>query len=318
MEMTYLEWLDDFTAEDNKWYYYEDSDGNPQKEQGFLGRLMSRISEFFKKIRDAIVGFFTGKSSDEAINAAKDRDRNEKLQLSPKNLKMVEQGDISLKELEKCKSADDVNKALDNYRNKKKLITAGKIALTVLTVGAAIGILKKSKDKEMQKTKAYEDTITQLVKRNDEISAKLDEAEKQKTQNVFAAASMEINKDRTHFLGRWIEDVKSALKNKADTAKYAPKNADGKSVEDIMATARHNIAGAISTAEKNGGNPDAIKSLQRGFDTAIKNTGENLDIVKANKTAAYIVSISKVKDQKQLAKMLLEAKKMISGLYNTK
>lgn len=315
MTMTYLEWIDDFTSDDNQWYYYEDSNGNQQKEQGFLGKLMTKISEFFKKIRDAIAGFFTGKSSDKVLEDAKDRDQNEKLQLSPKNLKMIEQGDISLKELEKCKTADDVNKALDDYRKKKNLITAGKVAAIVLTVGAAIGILKKNKDKELKKSQAQEEVITQLVKKCDDLSTKLEESEKQKTQSVFAAASMEINRDKTHFLGRWIKDLQSALQNKADDVKYGAKNMGGKSVEDIMANARNNISAAVSNTKKNGGNIGAMESLQKGFNTAIAKGGEGLDVTKANKTAAYIVSISKVKDQKQLSKMLLQAKQMISELY---
>jgi hypothetical protein len=231
---------------------------------------------------------------------------------------MIEQGDISLKELEKCKSADDVNKALDNYRTKKKAIIGGTIAAIAISVGAAVGILKTHKDKEVKKSKAQEEVITQLVKQNDALSAKLDEAEKQKTQNIFASASMEINKDKTHFLGAWIKDVQSALQNKADDVRYSAKNMGGKSVEDIMANARNNISAAVSNTKKNGGNVAAIESLQKGFNNAVAKTGEDLDITQANKTAAYIVSISKVKDQKQLAKMLLQAKEMISGLYNTK
>jgi hypothetical protein len=187
-------------------YYMED--GNSAKKQG----LLKRIRDFFEKSIDRIRDFFDGKKV-QKLSEVKIND-NAKIMVSAKEQKLIEQGKISMTELQKCKTPEEAEKVMANYRKKKKAILAITATVTI-SATAAIAWIKHGKNKQindakkMQKeTEKYvlydgdDPELKRLAKRGEELA-------NQYLANIKAQDYMEITSDTleaTHQINKGILD----------------------------------------------------------------------------------------------------------------
>lgn len=132
-------------------WYMESGDN---KNQSVISKLTSRIKTFFDKVIKAISDLFAKKKVQDASKVK--LPSNTKIEISEVNQKMINQGKISLKDLEKCKNSEDVNRALNNYRKKKTAIKAVKTT-AVITGAAAIAWLLHGKSKQIKEIEAERD-----------------------------------------------------------------------------------------------------------------------------------------------------------------
>lgn len=136
----------------NSWFMEEGS-----AQESLFVRLKNAVIKFFKGIADKFNELFKKKEIQDVLDN-KDIDKNMKIQLSKKNEELISEGNITLKELDKCKTADDVDKAMTKYRNKKKIIKVA-VGTVVVTAGAAMGYIHHKKNKEMKQYKADQEKM---------------------------------------------------------------------------------------------------------------------------------------------------------------
>jgi valyl-tRNA synthetase len=144
----------------NSEYYTEAADSKKQS-TGKIAQLKKQVSDFFKKLFDTITGFFSKKEIKKAEQTKVNK--NGKIKLSAKNQQLIDQGKITLKELEKCKNSDDMDKAMNRYRAKTTAIKAGAATITITAV-AALAWLKGRSQKELEKYKAEQGKLEQQIK----------------------------------------------------------------------------------------------------------------------------------------------------------
>jgi hypothetical protein len=173
-------------------YYMED--GSNSKKQG----LLKRIRDFFNKSIDRIKDFFDSKKV-QKVSELKLND-NAKIKISAKEQKLIDQGKISMAELQKCKTPEEAEKIMNNYRRKKKAILAI-TATAAISVTAAIAWLKHGKTKQINDAKKMQkDTEAYILYDGDdpkmkELSNRARELSEQYMANLKAMDAMEINHD---------------------------------------------------------------------------------------------------------------------------
>lgn len=158
-------------------WFMEDGDAKTT----LFTRVKNAVIKFFKNLAERISNLFGKKEVTDVLDD-KDIAPNEKIELSAKNEKMIEQGNITLKELDKCKSAEDVDKAMTKYRRKKTAIKAI-TATAIVSVVAAIGYVHHKKNKELKQYKADQEKMLQDIEEA-RVKAAKERTERVKEQNA--------------------------------------------------------------------------------------------------------------------------------------
>ena len=158
-------------------WFMEDGDA---KDSLFI-RVKHAVIKFFKNLMERISNLFGKKEVTDVLDT-KEVDPNGKIELSAKNEKMIEAGNITLKELDKCKSAEDVDRAMTKYRRKKAAIKAI-TATAVITTAAAIGYVHHKKNKELKQYKTDQEKMLRDIEQA-RVTAAKERTERVKEQNA--------------------------------------------------------------------------------------------------------------------------------------
>ena len=129
------------------WIVLESGEGS-ERNGNFIKVAFTKLKEacrkFYEWIVDMLSKFFS-RNEVSLVLKKNDVDSSDKIQLSQKNEKLIEEGKTTLKELEKCKTAKDVDKAMTAYRRKRAAIKAGKVVITIAAIAGMAWLHKKKK-----------------------------------------------------------------------------------------------------------------------------------------------------------------------------
>lgn len=288
-------------------YEYESVFLEEGESSGFFAKLLKSIRTFFDRIRKVVSDFFDRKE----VAKLKDADVPAKVKISTKNQKLIDEGKVTLKALQKCKTSADVEKAMTAYRRKKAAIKAGTTAV-VITGAAALLWFKGKKDKELAEYKKQQ--IALEKKLHDQKKQALEEAKR---------LSKEIDDARTEAREAWAKlnaKEKEAKKLAAkDRNAVRRGNMDGyaaivnaeqevinDSVKATIGTGKEIITGLLS------GN--GVVGKAKAVAGAVSDHGDKIDAAKQKKLTNVKSDVDKTHELGQKLKRRIEA--AISVLNN--
>lgn len=206
-------------------FYLEDGD---KVSASIITRMKNAVKKLYDWVINTISKFFNKK---EVANIKEsDVGNGQKIQVTKENTELISEGKKTLTELNKCKTAEDVDTVMDKYHKKQKRIKAAKTAAkTILVLGAAaaVGWLVHTKNKEIEdwKNQQKQDSkrIEQLEK---ELIAKTTEAAKECATNREKVAELE---------GKLLGKTKEVEKMKLDAAREQVKGTQQGQIEYLKA-----------------------------------------------------------------------------------
>ena len=162
------------TEDDLDYMLEEAEEGFVAKIKAALKKILDAVVEFFKSLRDKIVGFFSKKETDEQMKKMEQKAktnplfRNKKIEIdnTEEELKLIDKYKQKLKTFfARVKSGnsignDEIDDAEDSFLRKHGAIIAGG---TVVTIGVAIALLRKRASKVKQETDASEKEIQEFI-----------------------------------------------------------------------------------------------------------------------------------------------------------
>lgn len=158
----------DYIDSFNDDYYMESSD---VKAEGFFEKLVKKVRDLIKKIKDKISEAFSKekvKKEQEKFKLKIQQDpsyKNKKVKVVV-NDKVIALDKKAITELSKCKTVEEAEKYVSNYKKKRQMLTAG--AVVSVSAIAAIGMLGNKLHKSHQQLDEvqglYESSMKDLEK----------------------------------------------------------------------------------------------------------------------------------------------------------
>lgn len=151
---------------------------NLTSKEGFFAHLKNTITTFFSNLVKIITDFFKKHVEDNA-DRIRPENGSEKIEINSNNEKLVKTCDETLRDLDKCKSEEDVQKTMEKHRKRKKALKAAVIIGTI-TAAAGFGYVQHCKSQELKECKVQktalekelskqEKTVQNLVSENSEL-----------------------------------------------------------------------------------------------------------------------------------------------------
>lgn len=231
-----------------------------------LKKLADTVSEFFRKIIDTAVGFFQTMTTRLKTLKFSPKAKTQKVEVPAKYQKLFDQGKISAKKLEGCKTPEDVEKVVSEYRKKKVAIMAGTAVGTMGAAAAVALVVNRVKARKKELLDARKKELAQIK------AATIVSKGQQKQMNEKAAAAERIAAVRAKVRAN-IEFTKDMSNAEMDLVTRLVKQAEHLAAGDapIVANAGYSakheeIARSLTTAlPGQSGSKGALKNLSRGM-----------------------------------------------------
>ena len=270
------------------WIVLESGEGS-ERNGNFIKVAFTKLKEacrkFYEWIVDMLSKFFS-RNEVSLVLKKNDVDSSDKIQLSQKNEKLIEEGKITLKELEKCKTAKDVDKAMTAYRRKRAAIKAGKVVITIAAI-AGMAWLHKKKNTEIERyKKEAKEESDKLAMVQEELLKTRSDAAKERSK---MRAEIETANAKTLSMAREVEQMKrdnakattsgqlqaviELQKAKVEVKKDQVNAIIQKGGEIVKALANGNISDAVKNASST---HESIRSIPEAKTRELKSKNEEV------------------------------------------